>query len=154
LYVGSQAIFPGIRKAVKERDANSLQSQSRRYFILASVWCFLIAGIVVMAWHFYSPQEQSLMVATALLLPALFLAAPFAFMVSLYYSLQLEEAYARFALFFMLIRCSLAPILAWFWGYVGLCAIHLIVGTIAVIVLWLACRTQVHLLFAAGNDDG
>jgi|GEM_PF-2277712 len=154
LYVGAQAIFPGIRDAVKNRDAAGLSEQSRRYLIVSFILCAVLVVFCAVAWYFYRPFDWSVQLSVMLLLPALFLSAPYAFLISLYYSLHLERLYARFAFLFMVLRCSLAPTLALLWGYVGLSGVHLIVGTVAVAVLWSACLPKLREMLAAESVDG
>jgi hypothetical protein len=150
LYAASQAIFPGIRDMVQNHHAAGLKLLARRYFMVAAVWCATITIAFAGFWHYYQQADRSLFLAGLLLLPAFYLAAPYGFMVSLYYSLQLEKKYARLAFLYMSVRCTMAPVLALFWGYLGLCALPVIVGLVAVSTLWFGCRQPLQEL---NGDD-
>lgn len=141
-YVSAQTLYPSVRDAVAREDGPGLRRLAARHYAASSIICMIAMIISLGYWYSGFSQNSELTVAAAFLWVSLWISVPFAWMIPLYYSRKLEEAFARITFYTTLLRCVVAVLLVIRFGYVGLCAAHAIISLISLLVFQYCLRRE------------
>lgn len=139
-FVSAQALYPAVRDAILCKDREQLRKHTYRHFVASGLICFVAMVVSFAYWYLNCPDDPKLTLAITFLWVSLWMSVPYAYMIPLFYSLRLEEAFASITFYTMLLRCVAAVFLTIGFGYVGLCSTHAFVAIIALAVFWIRLR--------------
>lgn len=135
-YVSAQSVFPAINHAIQNGNIKELQSVAKRHFKLGFSICLVAMIVTFIAWYLKFSHNWEITIASVILWLSIWLAIPNAFMIPLFYSFGLEARLAATMLKLAILRVFAAIVLAMSFGFIGLCATHAILTSLAVILLW------------------
>jgi O-antigen/teichoic acid export membrane protein len=147
-YVSAQAVYPGMNEAINKKDKPGLELSKKRHFKLGGAVCISVMIISVLVWYFKFYAFNEVTLAALFLWLSLWMSVPNAFMIPLFYSLGLEAKLNKIMIKLAVVRTILAIFLALKFKIAGLCANHLIITTLAIIMLYKEIYAYQPLWFA------
>lgn len=139
-YVSAQTVFPAINQAVRALNLAELKMVARRHFKLALGICLIAMLVSWLYWHYHFHGAAEVSTAALFLWLSIWMSIPSAFMIPLYYSMGLERLLALSMMQLAIFRILAALVLAFYWGFIGLCATHAVVTLTAVALLFFRIR--------------
>lgn len=133
-YLSAQAIFPEVNSAIENKKQSQLKRTFKRHILTSASICIVVMTGVTFILFSPAIKTDGIRLSAVLLLAAVWMAIPASLIDTLFFSMRMQKKYALIKLMLTISRLAFSIFLVLKFSFVGLCATHAIMTTIALIV--------------------